>query len=293
LQIDGFQAILGKVDARFRAAANICSEGSAMRGEMIEIPNARLRVDRGNDDPATIFVHGFGGDMHTWDDLWRLLPDPCGHMRYDLRGYGKSRALSDDPFQHSADLLTLMNALQIERCNLVGASMGGSIALNFALTNPDRVRSLGLLSTGLTGWEWSEEWQALWMPIIAGARDGEMSQARQLWLGHPLFQTTLASRGAESLQREVSQFSGDQWIADHQAAAFPDIDRLHELKLPVLMLTGARDLADFRLIADVIEASINNVTRHDAPHLGHMIHLEDPLWCRDRLAAFWDNIKGA
>ncbi|MEP7350513.1 MAG: alpha/beta hydrolase [Sphingorhabdus sp.] len=258
---------------------------------MIEIPGALIRIERGCDQPTTIFVHGFGGDMHTWDELWRHLPNRRGHLRYDLRGFGRSEALSDETFYHAADLLALLNALQISRCNLVGVSMGGSIALNFALANANRVHSLCLLSPGLTAWDWSDEWQALWSPIVAKARGGQMSQARRLWLAHPLFHTTLASCGAKSLKLEISRYSGRQWIADHQAPALPEIERLHELKLPALMLTGGHDLPDFRLIADVAEASISSLTRYDAPDLGHMIHLEDPKWCSDKLVAFWNSSR--
>ncbi|HEX7872508.1 MAG TPA: alpha/beta hydrolase [Sphingobium sp.] len=255
---------------------------------MIALPSAQMHFEAWNDVPSTIFVHGFGGDMRTWDELWRFLPDEHGRLRYDLRGFGKSTPLGNDPFHHADDLLALMDALQIDRCDLVGVSMGGSIALNFTLSHPDRVRSLSLLSPGLTAWEWSDEWQVLWRPIIAAARAGDMRQARNLWLAHPLFETTLASNAAEILRQEIARFSGDQWVADHQAPALPDVERLHELVRPVLMLTGAHDLADFRLIADLIQAAAPDVTRHDADDLGHLVHLEAPTWCRDMLCAFWN-----
>lgn len=237
--------------------------------------------------PPTIFLHGFGGDLSGWDSVWRDLPPERGYLRYDLRGFGRSQAPGAEPFSHSDDLLGLLDAIGEVRCDLVGVSMGGSIALNFALSHPDRVSSLCLLSPGLIGWEWSDAWRSFWAPIITAARAGEMDDARRLWFAHPLFSTTRGRACAEQLRAEVSRFPGDQWIEDFQLPARPDLERLHTLQPPTLLLSGARDLPDFRLIADVISAAAPNASRHDAPDLGHMLHLEDPEWCREQLVAFW------
>ena len=257
---------------------------------MLRLPGASLALEAREGDGPAIFLHGFGGDLRTWDALWTLLPRGRGWMRYDLRGYGASTASTDRPFHHADDLLDLMDACGIDRCDLVGLSMGGSVALNLALSRPDRVRSLALLSPGLTGWEWSDGWRALWRPIAAAARAGDMRRAKSLWLAHPLFDTARSGGVAAAVRNEVLRFSGEQWIDDRQAPALPDLDRLHGLDPPLLLLTGAHDLADFRLIADLIQASVRDVARHDAHDLGHLLHLEGPAWCRDRLTAFWREV---
>jgi pimeloyl-ACP methyl ester carboxylesterase len=264
-------------------AGQHCAEQSGM----IRLPGADLRVEMRDGPSPTIFVHGFGGDLQSWDPLWALLPSGRGYVRYDLRGFGGSSALSNAWFHHADDLLNLLDALRIERCNLVGVSMGGSVALNFALSHPKRVQLVGLISPGLMAWEWSDEWQALWKPIVTAARSGDMIRAKAQWLAHPLFSTTRVSNAAGVLQDEVSRFAGRQWIEDRQAPALPDLERLHELKRNVLLLTGTADFADFHLIADLIEAAIPTVTRHDAADLGHLLHIEAPEWCRDKLAAMW------
>jgi pimeloyl-ACP methyl ester carboxylesterase len=254
---------------------------------IIRLPGADLRIAERGSGPTTIFLHGFGGDLHTWDRLWPLLPAGTNYIRYDLRGFGQSVARDNTSFDHADDLADLMDAMQIDRCDIVGLSMGGSVALNFALTRPDRVRSLSLLSPGLTAWDWSDEWRALWRPISEAARAGDLSRARELWLAHPLFATTRASDAEDALRDEIARFSGDQWVEDHQAPALPDVERLHELDVPVLLLTGAQDLADFQLVAELIEACAPHVTRHDASDAGHLIHLEALHWCRNMLSAFW------
>jgi pimeloyl-ACP methyl ester carboxylesterase len=255
--------------------------------QIIRLPSADLRIAVRDSGPATIFLHGFGGDLHTWDRLWPLLPAGRNYIRYDLRGFGQSVAHDITSFDHGDDLADLMDAMQIDRCDIVGLSMGGSVALNFALTRPDRVRSLSLLSPGLTAWEWSDEWRALWRPIAEAASAGDILRARELWLAHPLFATTRASDAKDTLRDEIARFSGNQWVENHQAPALPDVERLHQLEVPVLLLTGAQDLADFRLVAELIESCAPHVTRHDVSDSGHLIHLEAPEWCRNMLSAFW------
>ena len=150
--------------------------------------------------------------VHTWDALWEALPEAYGCIRYDLRDVGGSTATNSDRFHHPDDLNDPLDTLGINRCHLVGVSMGGSIALNFALRQPERVSSLSLLSPGLTGWEWSDEWRMLWLSIAQAARAGNMHSARELWFNHPLFDSTRETAVALKLRSEIARFPGMQWI---------------------------------------------------------------------------------
>ncbi|MET0249177.1 MAG: alpha/beta fold hydrolase [Sphingobium sp.] len=142
-----------------------------------------IRFHVAGSGPATVLVHGFGGDLHSWDALCALLPEERCVIRHDLRGFGRSTARTDTLFHHADDLVAMLDALKIERCDLVGLSMGGAVSISFALSHPERVRSLALLSTGLTGWERSDAWRALLAPAddrSAGRRhrDGADALAR-------------------------------------------------------------------------------------------------------------------
>ena len=114
--------------------------------------------------PGAVFLHGFSGNLHIWDPLWEILDDDVGALRYDLRDFGDSRAQDEREFSHSDDLLAVLDSCAPEPVDLVGVSMGGAVALNFALDHPQRVRRLVLISPAITGWEWSEDWRALWRP---------------------------------------------------------------------------------------------------------------------------------
>jgi pimeloyl-ACP methyl ester carboxylesterase len=246
---------------------------------LIPAPGVDLHVERRGEKPQLVFVHGFAGDLHTWDPLWQHLDASRPALRYDLRGFGQSVCREHVPYKHADDLLTILDAEKIERCDLVGASMGGSIALNFALDHPERVRHLVLISPGLAGWERSDEWQAQMHAIEALARNGDLQAAKRLWWEHPMFATTRNSPAADILKAEVERYSGEQWRFDHHLPMLPDIERLHTLQAPTLLLTGAHDVAESRLIAEVIANSAPNVRRVDFPHSGHMLHIEEPQAC--------------
>jgi pimeloyl-ACP methyl ester carboxylesterase len=232
-------------------------------------------------------VHGFANDLHTWDSLWDALGKDVAAVRYDLRGFGRSSPTQSVPFTHADDLLAILDESAIEQCDLVGVSMGGSIALNFALDHPERVGNLVLISPGLVGWEWSDAWLKLWQPIVDRARRGALDEARRLWWEHPLFGTTRKLAASSQLYESIMRYPGTQWIGgEHHRPMLPDLERLHLLRSRTLLLTGGLDFEDFRLIADLIEANVADVRRSDDPALGHLVHLEDPRGCAGKIRSF-------
>lgn len=254
-----------------------------MTESTLDIPGAALHVDIRGERPRAVFVHGLAGDLHTWDAVWRELGPSFPALRYDLRDHGASVSRSR-PFNHATDLLHLLDAAGIERCDLIGVSMGGGIALNFALEHPERVARLVLISPAMVGWEWSDAWRTLWRPIAAHARAGALDEARELWWQHPLFDPTRHSPIGQELHESIRRFSCAPWIRDDHEPLLPDIERVHTLQMPTVLMSAGRDLGDFRLIADLIAASAGDVVeRIDFPECGHLIHLEDPQGCAARI----------
>jgi len=119
--------------------------------DFIEVVGMRLHVrDTGpRDAPVVILLHGFGGSLQTWDDWTRLFEPGLRVVSLDLPGAGLSGA---DPSGDYSDgrsqviLLALMDRLGIARASLVGHSMGGRLAWQFAAAHPDRVAKLVLVS---------------------------------------------------------------------------------------------------------------------------------------------------
>lgn len=112
-----------------------------------------LRVAECGDPQAApvVFLHGWGASLYTFRHALTLMPrEGFRAIAVDLRGYG----LSDRPSAHGAysldaykaDLGALLDALSLPRATLVGHSMGGGIALRYALETPERVSALALVN---------------------------------------------------------------------------------------------------------------------------------------------------
>lgn len=240
--------------------------------------------------PPLVLVHGFGGSRHDWNPLIAALPQSLPVIAYDQRGFGDSTGEPSTPFSHADDLLALLDRLGIAQADICGMSLGGATALNFALDHPERVRRLVLISPLMVGWSWTPDWVERWKQIGRAARGGDMDTARQLWWQHPLFASTRASPAAPLLHASIAAFHGRQWVQDDQRPELPDVDRLTGLAVPTLLLTGALDTDDFRLIADVIAGAGQNVTRIDHADAGHMLNFEKPDAIAAELLAFVQNL---
>jgi len=233
-------------------------------------------VRRDGEGTPLVLIHGFGASHRDWQGLIEDLPSKLALIAYDQRGFGASSAPAGRTYSHGHDLLALLDALGLAQVDLCGMSLGGATALNFALDHPNRVRRLILVSPLMVGWSWSEDWIERWKQIGRAARSGDIASARELWWQHPLFESTRKGAAASALKASIAAFHGHQWIEDNQHHALPDLDRLGLLAVPTLLLTGALDTEDFRLIGDAISALGPQVTRIDHADAGHMLNFEIP-----------------
>ena len=98
-----------------------------------------------------VFVHGNGSSATFWEETMLALPDGYRGVALDLRGYGDTEPLPVDATlglgDMVADLHALAEALGLDRFHLVGHSMGGGIAMKYAIAHPERLQSLTLVDT--------------------------------------------------------------------------------------------------------------------------------------------------
>lgn len=102
-----------------------------------------------DESPMLVLLHGGGPDHHSLVPLARQLADLCTVALPDIRGYGRS--VCTDPARHTwsqyaSDLIALLDTLGVRRAIVGGAGLGTTIGLRTAVTSPDRVRALVLIS---------------------------------------------------------------------------------------------------------------------------------------------------
>ncbi len=124
---------------------------AAYPGDYRIVDGLRLRLrDTGpRDAPTVILLHGLGASLETWEPWAHALSVRFRVIRLDLPGFGLT---GTDPTGDYADartikiLIDLMDQLHVDRASLIGNSLGGRIAWNFAALHPDRVTRLVLVS---------------------------------------------------------------------------------------------------------------------------------------------------
>ncbi len=115
------------------------------------VPGApRIAYEAAGAGPTVVFMHGIGGNRSNWREQLAALAPEFRAVAWDARGYGDSDdyagPLAFPDF--AADLLRLLDHLDVERAHLVGLSMGGGVALDAALKAPERFASVVLADIG-------------------------------------------------------------------------------------------------------------------------------------------------
>src|SRR4051812_4290138 len=119
----------------------------------VEFPGSKIYYEVDGQGPALTFVHACVAHLRMWDEQVAKFKDRYTVVRFDLRGFGRSTTSKDVPYSNRDDLRRVLDHVGIEQTHLVGNSCGGGTAVDFALDNPRRVRSLTLVASGLGGFE--------------------------------------------------------------------------------------------------------------------------------------------
>ena len=107
-------------------------------------------------EPVLVLLHEGVGDSRMWDPIWPELTAAYRTIRYDVRGYGLSPAATQN-YTLLGDLITVLDHFGVTPAHFAGCSMGGGTALEFAVTQPGRAKSLVLLCPGVGGYPYPDE----------------------------------------------------------------------------------------------------------------------------------------
>lgn len=97
----------------------------------------------GDSGPALIILHGLFGSLENWSSQARELSSQFRVFALDLRNHGRSPHRAEMGYtQMAADVLGTMDELKLDRAHIIGHSMGGKTAMQFALDHPERIKKL-------------------------------------------------------------------------------------------------------------------------------------------------------
>lgn len=234
--------------------------------------------------PLLLLVHGFAGDKDNWSMIAPYLTRDYHVIAPDLPGFGENERNPDlayDLQAQTARLKAFADTLRLQRPHVAGNSMGGWIALRYAIDYPDALASLTLLNNaGVNGANESElQKQAAnedYNPLIlASLEDADRLVAMVVHKPPHIPSRLKPVLYADGLKYR-DQLDKIFWVIATEGRDHPLNGRLGEVKVPTLIIWGRHDkLLDVSCVP-VLEAGIAGSTSHIFEHVGHVPMIEDP-----------------
>ena len=241
----------------------------------------RLSYQVHGDGTPLVLAHGYGATLDMWSEQIGPFSEKCRVVVYDFRGHGRTEAPRDwssySVDDYVEDQRQLMDHLGIDSAYVGGLSMGGMIALQFALTYPERLKALLLCDTAASNrrmerlGDRESEGRVAAATRRAVVRDVvplAFAVGRYLPL-QVLPAIRKAPEGVKSYVRDMRQHTAlglrGAW---HALMTRPDVeDRLGEIRVPTLIIVGDRDdlLAPSRIMQERIPGC-RFVLIKDSPH---------------------------
>ena len=245
----------------------------------VDVEGGRLYVESTGSGTPLLLVHGWPLDHRVFEPQVRELAERHQVVAFDRRGFGISQARPDLGLER-ADIARIIDALSLGPVHLLGMSQGARIALRFALTRRQLIRSLLLQGPAVDGFE-AHEAPGERIPIeeyARLARAGRLDEIRRRWAAHPMMVLDDAAGDARKLLEDIMQdYRAVDLLAPPAAAALPLLDEARAFRLPCLLLTGAHETAARRTHAQKLLELMPNCRQVTLERSGHLSNLSEPV----------------
>jgi len=223
-----------------------------------------------------VLIHSGFTDLRLWDEQFNFFAKQFKVLRYDIRGFGKS-ARPSESFSHLEDLKGLLIYLGIEKANLVGVSMGGSIAIDFTLEYPEFVKCLVLSGPSLIGYNFTADEASKQMSLAAisiANKDDNFEKSVEFLLDNPIWKQKdpIAHKHLKNMFMNTSL----KWALKDLEIVInpPAAERLPEILKNTLLIIGSEDSRAIKEIAKVLELAITKIQKIEIEGTGHLPNLD-------------------
>lgn len=267
----------------------------------LTVPGGRIAYEVAGQGSPIVLLHEGIADRRMWDRELPLLAHEHRVARYDLRGYGGSSPATSEFFP-VRDLVALIDHLQMERPVIVGPSAGGKIALDLALTNPEKVGGLFLIAPGYSGMDYdhvpggkatferdetlSKKASDAW---AAGHLEEATEHLRQLWA------SALTGSALDLFRRmvreNVKEVFEERSGQHERREGGPAAARLREIRTPTHILVGDRDNPAMPHLANFLARGIAGSSVQIVPGADHLLNLSRPDAFDSALAEFLPRVR--
>jgi len=250
-------------------------------------------IGKGRGD-VVLFLHGVGGGAQSWYPQINSFALKYQAAAWNMPGYGKSILSGGMSFPSlAAALLALLDDRSWAKVHLVGHSMGGMVAQEFALDHQDRLHSLTLSATspafGRPDGDFQKKFiDARLAPLAAG---GTMAD-----LARELVETMMSDEADPNGRQLAYDCMANVPENTYRAAvecivSFEQRANLPNIRVPTLVLAGETDTNAPAPMMEKMAAKIPGARFVCLPELGHLANLEDPLAFDAALSAFLESVS--
>jgi pimeloyl-ACP methyl ester carboxylesterase len=240
--------------------------------------------EEGSGDPL-VMIGGFTATIEVWGKLRPLLAERFRIIMPDNRGSGRTRVTDDDgnraPKRLAGDVFALMNGLGIERAHVMGGSMGGLVAQEFAIMHEERMRALVVACSHFGGEESIKGGPGVREARLKGGVP-EATEAERRAALETIFHPDTIDNHPEVVDfydQNKRAFPHSQEELEARTAAMASFDvskRLPNLKVPTLVIAGSHDVLipaeNSRLLAERIPGAELAIVEN----AGHHFYSERP-----------------
>jgi 3-oxoadipate enol-lactonase len=253
---------------------------------IVETAAGRFAAERRGSGPAVVLLHSLALSGEMWDGLASHLASRFEVWSLDARGHGRSD-WDRRPFtieDLAGDLEAVLDALGLTATHLVGLSMGGSTALVFAASRPDRVGRLVVADTTASyGPDREAAWEQRARSAQATPRNEQLGFQLERW-----FSAAFRESNPGEVKRVADLFlradSGAHAEACRALGALNAEDRLGDIRADTLVVVGSEDYATPPAMAQSIARRVPRARYREVPGVRHMSLVECP--------ALWDEVAG-
>ena len=244
--------------------------------------------------PPLILVHGIGAARNTWDKALPLLTQHFTVVTYDLRGHGASPK-PEKEFgldELVADLERIRELCNLDSMHIAGHSLGGMIGPAYAYKYPQRVKSLGVLSTA--AFRTDEDSTKVWAVVKAMEDKGIPNVLPTLtdrWFTDAFIKSY--PEVVKNRLKQVIETDPDIFLNVFRIYAGTEMQPwLHKVQTPALVLTGENDGGCNPRLNKLIAEALQNSELLILPELKHSILLEAGDKVAEHLVDFIQKVPG-
>lgn len=248
------------------------------------------------DAPVVVFVHGLGLNRQVWETYTSRFAHRYRVLSYDLFGHGESAAPPGMPSlaMFSEQLIDLLNELGIDRCSIVGFSLGGMINRRFAMDHPERLDAMAILnSPHERGDEAQQLVEQRALDSAAGGPGATLDATIERWFT-PAFIVANAAY-IERVRNWVLANDPELYAQCRKVLAFGVVELIRPqppITHPTLIMTCENDSGSTPDMSQTIASEIAGAQVIVVPALQHMGLVENPSFFISALAEFFEDLPG-